>query len=36
MENEITAHKSGTIKELSIEVGGAVGSGDTIAVIVSE
>jgi len=36
MENEITAHKAGVIKDLSIEVGGAVGSGDTIALIVAE
>ncbi|MGH2876541.1 MAG: acetyl-CoA carboxylase biotin carboxylase subunit [Solirubrobacteraceae bacterium] len=33
MENEITAHKSGTIAELPIEVGAAVASGDTLAVI---
>ncbi len=36
MENEITAHKAGVIKELAIEVGGSVNSGDTIAVITSE
>ena len=35
MENEITAHKAGVVKELAIEVGGAVNSGDTIAVITS-
>ncbi|MCX6388783.1 MAG: acetyl-CoA carboxylase biotin carboxylase subunit [Solirubrobacterales bacterium] len=35
MENEITAHKAGVVKEISVEVGGAVGSGDTIAVIVA-
>ena len=29
MENEITAHKPGTISELPIEAGGAVASGDT-------
>jgi acetyl-CoA/propionyl-CoA carboxylase biotin carboxyl carrier protein len=33
MENEITAHKSGTIKELPIKEGGSVSAGDTIAVI---
>src|SRR4051794_6718532 len=33
MENEITAHKTGTISELPIEAGGAVASGDTLAVI---
>ncbi|MEI7889673.1 MAG: acetyl-CoA carboxylase biotin carboxylase subunit [Actinomycetes bacterium] len=36
MENEITAHKAGVIKDISIEVGGAVGSGDTIALIVAD
>jgi acetyl-CoA/propionyl-CoA carboxylase biotin carboxyl carrier protein len=35
MENEITAHKAGTIKELPIAVGASVTSGDTIAVIAS-
>jgi len=35
MENEITAHKSGTIAELPIAVGASVASGDTIAVIAS-
>jgi acetyl-CoA/propionyl-CoA carboxylase biotin carboxyl carrier protein len=33
MENEITAHKSGTVAELPIAVGAAVASGDTLAVI---
>jgi acetyl-CoA/propionyl-CoA carboxylase biotin carboxyl carrier protein len=33
MENEITAHKPGTISELPIEAGGSVASGDTLAVI---
>ncbi|MBW3660351.1 MAG: biotin/lipoyl-binding protein [Gemmatimonadetes bacterium] len=33
MENEITAHKAGTIKELRIEEGGSVSPGDTLAVI---
>ncbi|MDQ3092711.1 MAG: acetyl-CoA carboxylase biotin carboxyl carrier protein subunit, partial [Actinomycetota bacterium] len=33
MENEITAHKAGTIKELPIQEGGSVASGDTLAVI---
>jgi acetyl-CoA/propionyl-CoA carboxylase biotin carboxyl carrier protein len=35
MENEITAHKAGTVSELPISVGGAVANGDTIAVITS-
>jgi pyruvate/2-oxoglutarate dehydrogenase complex dihydrolipoamide acyltransferase (E2) component len=33
MENEIIAHKSGTVSELPIAVGAAVTTGDTIAVI---
>jgi acetyl-CoA/propionyl-CoA carboxylase biotin carboxyl carrier protein len=33
MENEITAHKSGTIAELPIAEGGSVTTGDTLAVI---
>jgi acetyl-CoA/propionyl-CoA carboxylase, biotin carboxylase, biotin carboxyl carrier protein len=33
MENEITAHKAGTVAELPISVGGSVTTGDTIAVI---
>ena len=36
MENEITAHKDGVIKELAVEVGASIGSGDKIAVIVAE
>jgi acetyl-CoA/propionyl-CoA carboxylase biotin carboxyl carrier protein len=36
MENEITAHKAGVIKELPISEGGSVAAGDTIAVISSE
>jgi acetyl-CoA/propionyl-CoA carboxylase biotin carboxyl carrier protein len=36
MENEITAHKDGTVKELPIAVGAAVATGDTLAVISSE
>ena len=36
MENEITAHKAGTVKELPIAVGAAVATGDTIAVIADE
>jgi acetyl-CoA/propionyl-CoA carboxylase biotin carboxyl carrier protein len=36
MENEITAHKAGTIAELPISEGAAVASGDTLAVISSE
>jgi acetyl-CoA/propionyl-CoA carboxylase biotin carboxyl carrier protein len=35
MENEITAHKAGTVSELPIAVGAAVAGGDTLAVIVS-
>jgi acetyl-CoA/propionyl-CoA/long-chain acyl-CoA carboxylase, biotin carboxylase, biotin carboxyl carrier protein len=35
MENEITAHKAGTIAELPIAEGAAIGAGDTIAVITS-
>jgi acetyl-CoA/propionyl-CoA carboxylase biotin carboxyl carrier protein len=33
MENEITAHKAGTVAELPIAEGAAVASGDTLAVI---
>ncbi|HWD65499.1 MAG TPA: acetyl-CoA carboxylase biotin carboxylase subunit [Solirubrobacteraceae bacterium] len=33
MENEITAHKAGTVTELPISAGGAVAGGDTLAVI---
>jgi acetyl-CoA/propionyl-CoA carboxylase biotin carboxyl carrier protein len=33
MENEITAHKSGTVAELPIAVGSSVATGDTLAVI---
>jgi acetyl-CoA/propionyl-CoA carboxylase biotin carboxyl carrier protein len=33
MENEITAHKAGTIAELPIAVGASVTTGDTLAVI---
>jgi acetyl-CoA/propionyl-CoA carboxylase, biotin carboxylase, biotin carboxyl carrier protein len=35
MENEITAHKAGTIAELPISEGAPVASGDTLAVITS-
>ncbi len=35
MENEITAHKSGTVTELPVTVGAAVSGGDTLAVITS-
>ena len=35
MENEITAHKAGTVSEVPIVVGGSVANGDTLAVIVS-
>jgi acetyl-CoA/propionyl-CoA carboxylase biotin carboxyl carrier protein len=33
MENEIVAHKAGTVQELNVSEGGAISSGDTIAVI---
>jgi acetyl-CoA/propionyl-CoA carboxylase biotin carboxyl carrier protein len=33
MENEITAHKAGTVSELPIEVGASVSSGATLALI---
>jgi acetyl-CoA/propionyl-CoA carboxylase biotin carboxyl carrier protein len=36
MENEITAHKAGTVTDLPISVGASVASGDTLAVIKSE
>jgi acetyl-CoA/propionyl-CoA carboxylase biotin carboxyl carrier protein len=36
MENEITAHKAGTIAELPITEGAPIGAGDTIARIVSD
>jgi acetyl-CoA/propionyl-CoA carboxylase, biotin carboxylase, biotin carboxyl carrier protein len=35
MENEITAHKGGTVAELPIAIGASVASGDTLAVISS-
>jgi acetyl-CoA/propionyl-CoA carboxylase, biotin carboxylase, biotin carboxyl carrier protein len=35
MENEITAHKTGTITELPVTVGAAVQAGDTLATITS-
>jgi acetyl-CoA/propionyl-CoA carboxylase biotin carboxyl carrier protein len=35
MENEITAHKAGTVAELPIKEGSAVTAGDTLAVITS-
>jgi acetyl-CoA/propionyl-CoA carboxylase biotin carboxyl carrier protein len=35
MENEITAHKAGTVADLPIAVGASVASGDTLAVITS-
>jgi acetyl-CoA/propionyl-CoA carboxylase biotin carboxyl carrier protein len=31
MENEITAHRSGTVSELAVTEGGSVAAGDTIA-----
>jgi acetyl-CoA/propionyl-CoA carboxylase biotin carboxyl carrier protein len=36
MENEITAHKAGTIAELPISEGAPVSAGDTLAVIASQ
>jgi len=33
MENEITAHKAGTIAELAVKEGDPIASGATIAVI---
>jgi acetyl-CoA/propionyl-CoA carboxylase biotin carboxyl carrier protein len=36
MENEITAHKGGTVTELPIAVGASVATGDTLAVIATE
>jgi acetyl-CoA/propionyl-CoA/long-chain acyl-CoA carboxylase, biotin carboxylase, biotin carboxyl carrier protein len=36
MENEITAHKTGTVRELPISVGASVANGDTLAVISSD
>jgi acetyl-CoA/propionyl-CoA carboxylase, biotin carboxylase, biotin carboxyl carrier protein len=36
MENEISAHKSGTVAELPIAVGASVATGDTLAVISGE
>jgi acetyl-CoA/propionyl-CoA carboxylase biotin carboxyl carrier protein len=35
MENEITAHKAGTVQDLPIAVGSSVATGDTLAVISS-
>jgi acetyl-CoA/propionyl-CoA carboxylase biotin carboxyl carrier protein len=35
MENEITAHKAGTVAELPVAAGASVASGDTLAVITS-
>jgi acetyl-CoA/propionyl-CoA/long-chain acyl-CoA carboxylase, biotin carboxylase, biotin carboxyl carrier protein len=35
MENEITAHKAGTVADLPIAVGASVANGDTLAVITS-
>ena len=33
MENEITATAPGKVEELNVTEGGAIGTGDTIAVI---
>jgi acetyl-CoA/propionyl-CoA carboxylase biotin carboxyl carrier protein len=35
MENEITAHRSGTVTELPVAVGASVATGDTLAIITS-
>ncbi len=35
MENEITAHKAGTVAELPIEEGRSINAGDPIATITS-
>jgi len=35
MENEITAHKAGTIESLPIEEGKAISAGDPVATIKS-
>jgi len=35
MENEVTAHKSGTVASLPISVGASVGAGEPLAVISS-
>jgi acetyl-CoA/propionyl-CoA/long-chain acyl-CoA carboxylase, biotin carboxylase, biotin carboxyl carrier protein len=36
MENEITAHKAGTVADVPVAVGASVASGDILAVIESE
>ena len=33
MENEITAPSAGTVEELNVAEGGAIATGDTIAVV---
>ena len=33
MENEITAHRAGTVEELEVSEGGSISSGAKIAVI---
>ena len=33
MENNITADKAGTVKEIKVAVGDSVGSGDVVVVI---
>ena len=33
MENEITAPTAGTVEELNVSEGGAIATGDTIAVV---
>ena len=33
MENEITAHRSGTVTELPVAAGASVATGETLAVI---
>jgi acetyl-CoA/propionyl-CoA carboxylase biotin carboxyl carrier protein len=34
MENEIVAHRSGSVRELSVAPGGAVASGQVICLVV--
>jgi len=33
MENQITAEKAGTIKEIKVTAGDTVGAGDVVAII---
>jgi biotin carboxyl carrier protein len=36
MENEVTAHKTGTVAEVHIQPGASVGAGEPLVVISSE